>query len=98
MTVQDFEWQGGAKLIDYQVLGEGQERDANLSVKVKLTLVGNRQGQEHRENRVLPGWHQPLGHGLPRHAQTLNERRVGPAPGSEGAGPMSLTSQPFIWE
>jgi len=33
---------GGAKLIDYQVLGEGQERDANLSVKVKLTLQGNK--------------------------------------------------------
>ena len=40
MTVQDFEWQGGAKLIDYQLLGEGQPRDANLSVKVKLTLAG----------------------------------------------------------
>ncbi len=40
MTVQDFDWQGGAKLIDYQLLGEGQARDANLSVKVKLTLQG----------------------------------------------------------
>ena len=40
MTVQDFDWQGGAKLIDYQLLGEGQQRDANFSVKVKLTLAG----------------------------------------------------------
>lgn len=39
MTVQDFDWQGGAKLIDYQLLDEGQQRDANLSVKVKLTLA-----------------------------------------------------------
>jgi len=35
LTVQDFDWEGGAKLIDYQLLGEGQQRDANLSVKVK---------------------------------------------------------------
>jgi hypothetical protein len=39
MTVQDFDWQGGAKLVDYQLVGEGQKRDANLSVKVKLTLA-----------------------------------------------------------
>jgi hypothetical protein len=39
MTVQDFDWQGGAKLVDYQLLGDGQKRDANLSVKVKLTLA-----------------------------------------------------------
>ena len=44
MTVQDFDWQGGAKLIDYQLLSEGQERDANLSVKVKLTLA-HKQGK-----------------------------------------------------
>jgi hypothetical protein len=41
MTVQDFDWLGGAKLIDYQLLSEGQKRDANLSVKVKLTLASN---------------------------------------------------------
>jgi hypothetical protein len=39
MTVQDFEWEGGAKLLDYQFLGEGQARGANLSIKVKLTLA-----------------------------------------------------------
>ncbi len=42
MTVQDFDWQGGAKLVDYQLLGEGQKRDANLSIKVKLTLAPGR--------------------------------------------------------
>jgi hypothetical protein len=40
MTVQDFDWQGGAKLLDYQVQGEGEPRDANLSIKVKLSLDG----------------------------------------------------------
>jgi hypothetical protein len=40
MTVQDFEWERGAKLLDYQILGDGQSKDANLSVKVKLTLAG----------------------------------------------------------
>jgi len=40
MTVQDFDWQGGARLLEYQVLGEGEAKDANLSIKVKLTLDG----------------------------------------------------------
>ena len=39
MTIQDFEWQGGAKLLAYELLGEGQARGANLSIKVKLTLA-----------------------------------------------------------
>ncbi len=39
MTVQDFDWASGTKLLDYQVLDEGQARGANLSVKVKLTLA-----------------------------------------------------------
>ena len=42
MTIQDFDWQGGAKLVDYQVLGEGEAKDANLSIKVKLSLDGIR--------------------------------------------------------
>jgi hypothetical protein len=41
MTVQDFEWESGAKLLDYEVLGDGQSRDANLSVKVKLMLASD---------------------------------------------------------
>jgi hypothetical protein len=41
MTVQDFEWERGAKLLDYETLGDGQAKDANLSVKVKLTLAGD---------------------------------------------------------
>ncbi len=38
MTAQDFEWTAGAKLLDYQILDEGKEEDANLRVQVKLTL------------------------------------------------------------
>jgi hypothetical protein len=40
MTVQDFDWQDGAKLLDYQVQGDGEAKDANLSIKVKLSLDG----------------------------------------------------------
>jgi hypothetical protein len=45
MTVQDFDWQGGAKLVDYQVLDEGQTRAANLSIKVKLTMAPQKGGK-----------------------------------------------------
>ena len=38
MTVQDLEWSGGGRLVDYQILDEGQARDANLRVHVKLIL------------------------------------------------------------
>ena len=38
MTVQDFDWAAGAKLIDYQVIDDGKAYDANLRVQVKLTL------------------------------------------------------------
>jgi hypothetical protein len=40
MTVQDFEWDTGAKLIDYQVLDEGKTEGSNLRVQVKLTTIG----------------------------------------------------------
>jgi len=40
MTVQDLDWQSGARLVDYQILGDGEPADANLRVKVKLTLAG----------------------------------------------------------
>jgi hypothetical protein len=40
MTVQDFEWDSGAKLIDYQLTDDGKPEDANLRIGVKLTLSG----------------------------------------------------------
>jgi hypothetical protein len=36
----DPEWQGGAKLVDYQIIGDGEEKDAQLFAKVKLTVRG----------------------------------------------------------
>jgi hypothetical protein len=38
MTIQDFDWAAGAKLIDYQIVDDGKAYDANLRVRVKLTL------------------------------------------------------------
>jgi hypothetical protein len=38
MTVQDFDWMAGAKLLDYQLVDDGTPKDANLHVQVKLTL------------------------------------------------------------
>jgi hypothetical protein len=38
MTVQDFDWMAGAKLINYEIVDDGKAQDANLLVQVKLTL------------------------------------------------------------
>jgi hypothetical protein len=38
MTVQDFDWEAGVKLVDYQIQGEGEPVDANLRIQVKLNL------------------------------------------------------------
>ena len=46
MTVQDFDWEAGAKLVDYQIQGEGEPVDANLRIQVKLNL-----GRRERANR-----------------------------------------------
>ncbi len=40
MTVQDLEWAGGTRLVAYEILGDGKAEDANLRVRVKLTLAG----------------------------------------------------------
>jgi hypothetical protein len=40
MTVQDFEWDTGSKLIDYQLLNDGKSEGANLRIQVKLTTLG----------------------------------------------------------
>jgi hypothetical protein len=36
--VIDMEWQSGARLKDYQIVGDGEEKDANLFCPVKLTV------------------------------------------------------------
>ena len=36
----DPEWQSGTKLADYEILGPGDEKDAHLFCKVRLTVRG----------------------------------------------------------
>ena len=38
IVVQDFDWSGGMKLLDYEVLDDGKPESANLVARVKLTL------------------------------------------------------------
>lgn len=38
--VIDPEWQAGARLVDYQILGDGEEKDAQLFAPVRLVLRG----------------------------------------------------------
>jgi hypothetical protein len=40
IVVQDFDWSGGAKLLEYEVLDDGKPESANLVAKVKLSLEG----------------------------------------------------------
>jgi hypothetical protein len=49
--VIDQEWKGGAKLKDYQVTGDGEEKDAHLFAPVKLT-VRLSSGREVRKNVI----------------------------------------------
>lgn len=44
IVAQDADWQRGMKLTDYEVLGNGDERDANLECRVKLKMV-DKQGK-----------------------------------------------------
>jgi len=41
IVVQDFDWSGGAKLLDYEVLDDGKPESANLVAQVKLSLEDN---------------------------------------------------------
>ena len=70
MIVQDFEWESGAKLLDYQLVDDGKAYDANLRIQVKLKLAGGRRqgraaGKRLGENRLVPGRHEPQGDRLP---------------------------------
>jgi hypothetical protein len=41
IVVQDFDWAGGMKLLNYELLGPGKAESANLVAQVKLTLADN---------------------------------------------------------
>lgn len=45
IIVQDFDWMGGAKLLEYTILPDDKEIDANLEANVKLKLK-DKQGAE----------------------------------------------------
>jgi hypothetical protein len=49
IVAQDFDWMGGAKLVDYSVSAEGKKVAANLYVPVSLTLKLST-GKEVRKN------------------------------------------------
>ena len=38
ITAQDLDWLGGAKLVDYEVTGDGKSVEASLYVPVTLTM------------------------------------------------------------
>src|SRR5690606_23076401 len=38
VVIQDFDWQGGARLNSFEILSEGDAIDANLHCRVKLKL------------------------------------------------------------
>jgi hypothetical protein len=45
ITVQDMDWEAGAKLLAYEIVGDGKNDDANLRCPVKLT-IRDAQGKE----------------------------------------------------
>jgi hypothetical protein len=44
IVVQDFDWQAGLKLKSYEIMGEGDPRDANLYCQVRLMLADPARG------------------------------------------------------
>jgi hypothetical protein len=53
MTIQDFDWLPGAKLVEDEFLGDRNPQDANLSIQVKLTLSDSvKDNGKNTENRI----------------------------------------------
>jgi hypothetical protein len=55
ITVQDLDWKGGYKLIDYEIIGEGKYDDANLRCPVKLKLLDPKGKEVTREVTYMVG-------------------------------------------
>jgi hypothetical protein len=55
VVVQDFDWTGGMKLLDYEVVGEGKPVDANLIAQVKLTLQDKQGAQSEKTVTYVVG-------------------------------------------
>ena len=78
MTVQDFDWAGGAKLIDYQIIDDGQAKKTpicRVQVKLNLKQPGKGQGEGRREEGVVPRRDQSFRDRLPRHAAEMTGHR-----------------------
>jgi hypothetical protein len=58
MIVQDFEWESGAKLLDYQLVDDGKAVDANLRIQVKLSVSGGKdQGKTQGKTAEKKVWY-----------------------------------------
>lgn len=55
IVVQDFDWAGGVKLTGYELQGDGEARDANLAISVKLSLVSSSGQKSTKVVRYLVG-------------------------------------------
>ncbi|MDE2508189.1 MAG: hypothetical protein KGM43_13315 [Planctomycetota bacterium] len=55
ITVQDFDWQGGRTLIDYELLGDDRAVEANLYCGVVLKLKGKTGKVEKKRVRYIVG-------------------------------------------
>ena len=55
VVVQDMDWSGGAKLKEFEILGAGEPRDANLYCQVKLVLEGAGRGVQPRTVTYVVG-------------------------------------------
>ena len=66
IVVQDFEWDSGAKLIEYQLVDNGKEEALNLRVAVRLIVKQHGgQGEELGKKSLVCGRHQPPADGVP---------------------------------
>jgi hypothetical protein len=55
IVVQDFDWAGGSKLLDYEVLDDGKPESANLVARVKLSLEDKQGAKSEKTVTYLVG-------------------------------------------
>jgi hypothetical protein len=55
VVIQDMDWSADAKLKEFEILGDGEPRDANLYCKVKLVFNEQVQGKTEKEVTYVVG-------------------------------------------
>lgn len=55
IIVQDIDWTSGAKLVKYELSGDGTEADGSLLTQVKLTLQSSRGGPKEKTVTYIVG-------------------------------------------